>query len=393
MDHESAGVRIYAYGPVLRATCIGGGLLFAGLGVFSAMGGMSNAPSTIPLWLGQLIGLGFVLSGAYLGLSTFRTATIIDGDRIIRRDVFRERSMRRQDIAGFRTGPSRYVPSLKLEDKEGRGLQIYTLQPDEAFHHWFEGIPDLDIQEQETAEAEALADESLGPTKEARSQRLEAAKALMRWPNLAGFGVGAWVWLHPQPYPLAIAVCAACPILGLAIAAASRGAVTLTSGPRGDVSGLMWPGLILGLRALLDIEVLDWSKALAVAAVVGVIGAFLMRPLDRGAKGQPWLLLMTYGIGAAVWGWGAALQADTLLDRAMPQVSAVRVLSKHVSSGKSTTYDLGLPAWGPREADEDNSVARDFYDQVKVGDTVCAYLYPGALTFRWYEIGHCEAAG
>ena len=80
-----------------------------------------------------------------------------------------------------------------------------------------------------------------------------------------------------------------------------------------------------------------------------------------------------------------------LFDRAKPVEFRTKTLSKHVSSGKHTSYDVELSPWGPKRAAEDVDVGRKLYGQIQVGQTVCVYVWPGALKIRWFEVETCPA--
>ena len=339
-----------------------------------------------------LASAAMAIAGPLGAVATFRTATLLFADRVASRG-FRTQFLRRSEISGLRSVDGQYgVSTLRLFTGQpgGKSMSIGLYRPDEAFVKWFEGVPDLDQQDYDAAEREALADPRLGDTAKGRSARLQGAKAQVRWLNAFGWAVMAWTFFWPRPYELAVLAAALCPLIGVVMVVASRGALTLfDGGPRASVSGLLWTGMALGLRAMLDIEVIDWQMSLGLSVGFGLAVALAAaRWIDPIALARP-LVVAAFAIPAALYGWGVLGEANTLLDRSEAQVFRLEVLGKRISSGKHTEYELDLPAWGPLREPGEVDVGRALYDQVKVGDTVCGYLHPGILRMRWYAIGHC----
>jgi hypothetical protein len=83
------------------------------------------------------------------------------------------------------------------------------------------------------------------------------------------------------------------------------------------------------------------------------------------------------------------MAANITLDRSAPEVLATRVLAKHVSTGKHTSYNLKLAAWRDEETTT-VTVAPDVYRQQPVGSTVCVNAAKGALGVRWYVVTTCR---
>jgi hypothetical protein len=78
------------------------------------------------------------------------------------------------------------------------------------------------------------------------------------------------------------------------------------------------------------------------------------------------------------------------LNRELPQPDpAVFEVEVRGSSRSDSKYTLELAPWGPIGAPENVDVSRAFHERVRTGDTVCVYLWPGALEVRWLEAGAC----
>jgi len=152
---------------------------------------------------------------------------------------------------------------------------------------------------------------------------------------------------------------------------------------------LFIPGLVLTLAAMVSISTVDWYAPLALS----LLGALILTGVATLV--DPWLrkhrataiLLILFCCG---YGYGAGLEINALLDHSIPTSYPVTVLSKWVSHGKSTTHYVGIPAWGPRLTGEDVMISGSFFGNVRVGDTVCILLRPGALKVPWYVLTSCD---
>ena len=78
---------------------------------------------------------------------------------------------------------------------------------------------------------------------------------------------------------------------------------------------------------------------------------------------------------------------DIQLDFSPGEVTPVQVLDKHEYRGRhSHTYDLYLPAWGPRPGRNSIEVSSATYSAVSIGDSVCLTLHPGAIGLPWFDV-------
>jgi hypothetical protein len=91
-----------------------------------------------------------------------------------------------------------------------------------------------------------------------------------------------------------------------------------------------------------------------------------------------------------VWASGVTVFYNSYFDKSAPSVFRTRIIGKHKTSGKSTSYYLKLEPWGPRTSAEDVDVARSFYETAAVGSTVCVSLFSGALDVQWFDVWYCR---
>jgi hypothetical protein len=151
---------------------------------------------------------------------------------------------------------------------------------------------------------------------------------------------------------------------------------------------LIMPGFLLALRDLFDIQLVDWTKiVLPAAAGGGVISAVLlgMFPVMRKRRAHSLLLLLFL----VVYAGSSMVMTNALLDRSAPEAYQVKIVKKHSTSGKSTTYYFTVPAWGPKSGPDDVTVSGSYYRAKRVGDDVCIYLFHGRYGFPWFVVEEC----
>jgi hypothetical protein len=122
-------------------------------------------------------------------------------------------------------------------------------------------------------------------------------------------------------------------------------------------------------------------------AALAFIGAFYMLG-RKGPRMQGFhaIVLMC----GCFYSMGLMAACDTLLDHGKATPYQARALGKHSSSGRSTTYYLDFPAWGPFSGANKVSVPKSVFDATMAGDTVCFEVYPGALHAVWFVRVECE---
>ncbi len=369
------------------------GFGLTGLMVWVAMNPEPNtakAASIVFLAFGAV----FAVAGLYLMVAIFRTATILTADKIERRDLWTGRRMRRSDIAGYRMlPPNNSFPRMKLLPKPnaGKGVTITLYRPDDDFHAWFEGIPDLAEEDRKRAEQAVLDDPDFGATVAERRRRLKHLSRLGGYGETLGIILSVWIFAWPRPYTLAILVGALAPVVALGLIAVTRGQFALYGNDaRPKVGWLMYPALCLALRSLIDVDLYHWQDIAAPTVVVGCAAVLLSWGIDRKIADRP-VIIAFYGLGALAYAYGLVTQADVLLDRSQPTVIATTVLDMRISSGKHTSYDVTLARWGDRQASEEIDVGSYRYRRLQKGEPACIYLSQGRVGIRWFVVDECPA--
>ena len=351
-----------------------------------------------PLWVALLF-LVFAAGGAWMIVAGRQIRVLLHADAIECVGVFMRKRMTRANIEGFRWCPMQYGPpymALLARYDTGHKLRLpQFLDIDADFEAWLAGVDNLDAKEQQASLDEVLSDPGIQGSRDERLARLEKAKRVARALYWISLGAAGWLWLHPQPYLLAVGTCVLLPWLVVAMVARD-GAVYRLNQKQNDAGAnllpaMMLPGFALLLRALMDISVLDWQKLLwfmvAATAACGAIMWSLVRELRKSLAAVSLLALLV-----APYAYGTLDLANARFDRREPVPYAAQVLDQHVTTGKTTTYNLTLSPWGPRPEAGDAEVTKAFYHSVSKGERVCVYLHPGSLGVRWFEVWDCPGA-
>lgn len=135
----------------------------------------------------------------------------------------------------------------------------------------------------------------------------------------------------------------------------------------------------------IDVFTLLGAALVGAAAGAGLGALRMSRP---GLAGPMQLLILLALCGAAL-GYGGTALVDVRFDTSAPQTIRTTVSSMYVSHGKSTSYQLRLPPWGPRTAPSTVSVSSSLYGRLSPGDPVCIDLHPGAVGVPWFELHAC----
>jgi hypothetical protein len=341
-------------------------------------------------------GAASALLGAYTIACAFVCATVLTERTLERRDLFWRRNLKKADIAGYRVieRENNFATLIAVpRSKAAKPLKVLLFSPDEEFQRWFEDIPDLDVRDAEETHKQLMASPRLGASPKEREARITLYSRIAAVANALGGAIMFWVWFFPRPYDLAIASAVAAPLVGVALVVSSRGALAFESpktDPRKDVIGLLVAGFAVLIRAVSDIQVLDWRDTLGPAAALAVVALGATWALRESIRDNQ-ASRIVFAMGFAFIGGADLLEANMLLDRAKPSEFHAKALGKHVSSGKHTSYDVELSPWGPRREAADVDVGRRLYGRIQVDQAVCVFLWPGALNIRWFDVDTCPA--
>jgi hypothetical protein len=342
--------------------------------------------------------LAAVASGiVFYIIDTLKSAIVLKSDRLEVHELWRVRRILRSNIEARQVlHPPNSPAVLVLRLKAPSNLKIklpIMWNTDSTWQAWFAVIPDVDAEAAKAFEAAIEANAELGTTPAERQEKLSKARSLARLATWANIGLIVWAYVYPHPYELVLFVLAALPWVAVWIMARSPGLYVLNA-PRGsgrpDLTILLIsPGFLLMLRAVQDVQILDWQRLLLLAVLVAmalmasVVWAIPSARQRLGMVALTLALLMAYGYGVTALG-------NAVLDQTRGSTYPTTVYGKHVTSGRNRTPTMQLGPWGPRATEEEATVPWDVYRSTNVGEKVCVILHSGAFGVPWYRIAKCQ---
>jgi len=223
-------------------------------------------------------------------------------------------------------------------------------------------------------------------------------RAQMRWRASALGWVTAilclWsMFTRDPPLPVVIAL-AMMPWLAMAMARAEAPSRLVGRQRASLLSGVIMPGLALGVVALgMEEAPLDWRIPLIVGVALGAPITVLADAAVRGsslARGRAATSLVIFCC-MSLYAYAGLSLANTRLDTAAPERFRAVVLEKRITHGRySTHWHLRLLPWGPQTEPGEAEVRASVYRAVAVGDSVCVDLHSGALGMGWYLVERCD---
>jgi hypothetical protein len=391
--------RSYRVAPSSRIpyVVLGGLSALAGLAgvVYFATGHQAASSPGAAVFL-SVLSFSFVLLGSSVCASVLRTKVTLSPDSIEVESLFSSRKLSRTDIAGRRILRAQYMNILELtpRNQSEKKLKIsLILKTDTAFDRWFSTLPDLNAEDIARQKQDLASEIGTGPTDESINDRLAQGRTIAKWLNWIAIASVFWGLYYPAPYRLVVFVLAALPIVVLLLLAQSKGLYDL-QGLRNDARPslalpFILPGLGLLARSVFDFDLLNWEQLLIAAAFIALTLTLVAATLSR-VRGRSYTGFLVAFALLIAYAWGALAEANVLFDKTVPHTFEVRVLAKHVSQGRSTTWYLSVGPWGPRSAPQNISVPYRLYASSPVGSTVCIELRDGALKLPWYYASACH---
>jgi hypothetical protein len=346
-------------------------------------------------WLFDAIAAIFALVAAYtvVGVWTSRWRLLLD--RIEVKGPFRERTLLRAKVIGYRVLASQTV-HLESVDGPRRGLGVpLHVAGHPVWAAWFESLNNLDAVDYNAELAILEKDARLGANP---TVRLETLNSLRRWAGYAswiGLALALWLWVYPRPYDVAVAINILLPLVALTVASRWPGLVTLVRDQEAEPTinlSAFWfiPSGALAVRAMLDFDMIDWIQPLCGGLGLAAIPFLLALRAERAAR-QPWMALFSAVILLA-WGYGTISLANVRLNRAPPKIHRAVVVGHGGSADDDPTLSLrAVDAGANLPVIKDLDVSETRFNASPIGSVACVAIYPGWLGWRSAEIVECPA--
>ncbi|TAF74800.1 MAG: hypothetical protein EAZ53_07740 [Bacteroidetes bacterium] len=130
--------------------------------------------------------------------------------------------------------------------------------------------------------------------------------------------------------------------------------------------------------------VLTISILLSLAVVLSLFDIFI-----KLKKVSYFVLIMTLTIPLAsfsIYFYKTIKIVNIYFDNSTAKSFKVKILDKYIQKGKSKTHCIVIEKWYKRSSEESEDVSDEYYDKVKVGDSITIELYNGSLNTAYYVL-------
>jgi hypothetical protein len=353
--------------------------------------GAYPAPLSVTI-LCFILGTVFIFSFLYLLVNSFKYRFEIWDDKIRSIGLLGVKEMRLDEIAGYeciqKANGGRI--SFVSEKTKGKVRVMMMFESSNEFKQWLEdNFKDLTAIEAAREMKVVLSNEKLGTNEE---QRKESLQKIKRWAGLFGvlFSVFAyWGFLHPRPYGFFIWASILLPFFGAGFLAIFPGIFKFNVGMRSPfvpIDFFVCPSVVvLAGRAFFDWNILNWDSFWMPFAGFTLFLFALFMSLSRETRKKKFLIIL-WLIYCALYGYGASICLNGILDKNVPVKYLSKVIDKRMIEGRPPEYYMTLPSWGPMPEQREYKVYGNAYQQRAVGDSVTVSLKSGAFHIPYYFI-------
>jgi hypothetical protein len=296
------------------------------------------------------------------------------------------------EVRGFRLTDHYIILEPGRKGQRKIRISVYLERQHELQEWLYERFPNLDEAENQQEVEEILNNDDLGLFHETRIRKWTESRQVARWTNRVAWGVSLWLIFYPKPYPVVVVTGILIPLVAVGLAYFYRG--LMKGGDRESsaypsvAEAFVVPGMAILLRALFDFEILFYENAWAPVATLTVTLFFVYHFPTGGFSPKKWadyLFLAVFPIFTFAYSLGTIMIMNCAFDHSKPATYETRVISKHFTKGKTTTYYLTVEPWKGLENPEDIEVERNDYERAGISDTVKIFQYAGLLNIPWIK--------
>jgi len=326
-------------------------------------------------------------------LDTIKGKFVIDNDKIFTVSTFSNRQLMFYEIKGYRITDKYIFIESNNEQKKKIKVSTYFGKVNEITEWLSENYSDLDIVQANQEKDEILNNEEFGWTKEQREDKLIKAHKTAKILNWTGGLIGAWTLFLANPYEYAIIASIVFPIICVIVLKYFNGLLRIDERKDTAYPTIFWAifaaSMGLCLRGLMDYNIFDYSKIWTPSILIALTFIAVLTIGNKEFKfnkAKDYLTILGFSIFMFGYGYGAAITLNCMYDKSEPEKYDATILSKRISSGKSTTYYLELTPWGKQKEIDEVSVSKDLYNKLNQNDKVNIYFMKGQFDIPWFEV-------
>lgn len=375
---------IYIFAPLLIA-------LFVWLLIMPFVTGSKNDMETF--WILGPISIAMIVLMVIGLIDTVKSRFVIDTDKIFTISTFSNRQLMFDEIKGYRITDKYLFIESNDENKKKIKVSTYFGKINEIEEWLSENYSDLDIVQANQEKEEILDNEAFGWTSEEREEKLIKAHKTAKIINWTGGLIGAWTLFLANPYEYAIIASIVFPILCVLVLKYFNGLIRIDERKDTAYPTIFWAifasSMGLCLRGLLDYNIFDYSKIWVPSILVALAYIAVLAIGNKEFsfnKAKDYWTIIVFSILIFGYGYGAVTTLNCMYDESEPETFDATILSKRISSGKSTTYYLELTPWGKQKEIDEVSVSKDLYNKLEKNSRVTIYFMKGRFDIPWFEV-------
>lgn len=339
------------------------------------------------LTLGAVAMIGVLLAGI---INTYRGRIIIKEDRIVAINAFSTTELRLDEIKGYTQDQYNINIKPKLESISPIKVSQYYENSWEISAWLNHQFPNLEEQQERKEAQSILKNTKFGETRIARAQALKAAEKTSKIINSLGGLAALWAFFFPQPYKFVLLLCIVMPLIAIVALQYSDGLIKIDqkngSAYPSVVHAIMYPPLVLLVRAIFDFNISDYDKVgywcfgltILISFWIYAVNQFVH---DNNNKDYKTILIIMLFFFA--YSFGTVIHINCSYDNSKPELHQVTVISK---SNPSDNYYLKLTPWGSQQEPIKTEVSQERYNNTKVNDQIPLESYEGQLGIPWFEL-------
>jgi hypothetical protein len=377
---------IYIGAPLLIA-------LFCWILIIPFVPEMKNDVNPSAYWFLAPVSIGMIIVMVVGLLDTFKGKFIINNDTVVSVSTFSKRELLFNEIKGYRINEKNIFIESKNKNKKKIKVSKYFANVDEIVEWLSNNYSDLDIVQADQEKEEILKNRELGWSTEEREEKLIKAFKTAKMLNWTGGFIGIWTLFIPNPYEYAIIASIVFPIICLLVLKYSKGLIRIDEKKDTAYPTIFWAisasSLGLCLRALFDYNIFDYSKVWTPSLLITltyIVVLIIGNKEFKFNKAIDFLIIVIFSILLFGYSYGTIVTLNCMYDKSKPETFNTVILSKRISSGKTTTYYLELTPWGQQKQIDEVTVSKDLYNKLDKNDKVTVYFMKGQFDIPWLEV-------